>query len=279
MLIPTCGLDPLELVALADLERRVLAVDGGRLKLEWESLRSRSGTQVQDLLWQDGGELVGFVGLYAFGSDLELTGMVDPAVRRRGIGGALLDAALRVAADRGLPRGLLVVPRPSVGGHALARSRGGTPAHSEYALVLTTAPAEGPQDPALSLRNAVAADAGPVARLLEVGFGRPAAPLLSDLPDGERTLVVESGGAVVATLRVTRDGAAGGVYGFVVDPERQGRGIGRDVLRRACQLLRAEGARQVGLEVEVGNDRALGLYTSLGFVPVTTEDYYTLACP
>ena len=40
--------------------------------------------------------------------------------------------------------------------------------------------------------------------------------------------------------------------------------------------LRQAGARQVGLEVEVDNDRALGLYTSVGFTQVTTEDYYAL---
>ena len=69
----------------------------------------------------------------------------------------------------------------------------------------------------------------------------------------------------------------GGVYGFVVDPALQGRGIGRDMLRRVCRDLRGDGALQVGLEVAVENDRALGLYTSPGFARVSTEDYYSLA--
>jgi ribosomal protein S18 acetylase RimI-like enzyme len=30
------------------------------------------------------------------------------------------------------------------------------------------------------------------------------------------------------------------------------------------------------LEVEVNNDRALGLYTSLGFTPTSTEDYFDI---
>jgi ribosomal protein S18 acetylase RimI-like enzyme len=51
------------------------------------------------------------------------------------------------------------------------------------------------------------------------------------------------------------------------------------VLRRVCQQLRAQGAQQIGLEVAVDNDRALGLYTSIGFTPVTTEDYYVLPIP
>ena len=48
------------------------------------------------------------------------------------------------------------------------------------------------------------------------------------------------------------------------------------MLRRVCQRLRADGAQRVGLEVEVDNEHALGLYTSLGFVRVTTEDYFRL---
>jgi len=34
--------------------------------------------------------------------------------------------------------------------------------------------------------------------------------------------------------------------------------------------------RTVHLEVATDNDRALNLYTSLGFQPVITEDYYAL---
>jgi ribosomal protein S18 acetylase RimI-like enzyme len=30
------------------------------------------------------------------------------------------------------------------------------------------------------------------------------------------------------------------------------------------------------LEVDVDNDRALTLYTSVGFTPITTEDYFAL---
>jgi len=43
--------------------------------------------------------------------------------------------------------------------------------------------------------------------------------------------------------------------------------------------LRAEGAQRIGLEVAVNNDRALGLYTSIGFTQATTEDYYALPIP
>ncbi|MGB0094522.1 MAG: hypothetical protein WBP81_18570, partial [Solirubrobacteraceae bacterium] len=39
------------LQAIAELERRVVEADGGRLKLESDNLRGRSGDRVEDLFW------------------------------------------------------------------------------------------------------------------------------------------------------------------------------------------------------------------------------------
>lgn len=280
MLERAAGLTPRALQAIADLERLVVETDGGRLKLEWGTLRARSGDRVEDLLWWDGEQLLGFLGLYSFGSSLELAGMVAPAARRRGIASTLLDSALPLCRERGHQQALLVVPRPSGGGKALALRRWAVLDHSEHALVLLDEPSGGAGDPRISLRTAVPADAAVVARLLEAGFGHPTPGLAEQLASGQdRTLLVERVGSAVGTLRLSRHGDGAGVYGFVVDPVWQGRGIGRDVLRRVCRQLRAEGAQRVGLEVAVDNDRALGLYTSVGFTEVTTEDYYALPVP
>lgn len=92
----------------------------------------------------------------------------------------------------------------------------------------------------------------------------------------ERTVIVELSGSPVGTLRLRRDGSDARIYGFVIDPALQGRGIGRAALSQTCQQLRADGARRIGLEVDVENDRALTLYTSVGFTPFTTEDYFAL---
>jgi len=91
------------------------------------------------------------------------------------------------------------------------------------------------------------------------------------------TILVERDGRVVATLRASLADDHAAIYGFAVDARLRGRGIGRDALRRTCRELRAGGAGTIGLEVEVENDRALHLYTSLGFEPVTTEDYWAIA--
>lgn len=278
MLQRCAGLTTVELAAIAELERRTVAADGGRLKLEWGVLRSRSGEQVDDLLWWDGDRVTGFMGLYTFGGvDVELAGMVDPSARRRGIATEMLDAALPLLRQRGHGPALLVCPRATDSGRHFAAGRLAVFDHSEYALLLRGEPTDGPEDPEIVLRAATPDDAEDVTRLLESGFGNVPADVRSMLA-GDRTahLVVLRAGTVIGYIRPTLDEDTGGVFGFVVDAELRGRGIGRDVLRRVCRGLRSQGALRVGLEVAVENERALGLYTSLGFRGVTTEDYFRL---
>lgn len=281
VLEPVRGLSADHLAAVAALEQEVVAADGGRLKLEWGTLRGRSGRDVEDLLWWEGDRLVGFLGVYAFGGPFgELGGMVAPDARRRGIGTALVDAALPLCAARGIGRVLLVTPRTTPAGAAFARARGAVLDHSEHALRLAAPPADGPADPRITLRpmGSGEGEAAAVDEILGLAFGRET--LAADDEERERrraeTLVVERDGAVVGSLRLTWTDGVAGVYGFAVRPDLQGRGIGRDVLRRTCAQAFADGATHVHLEVEVANERALGLYTSLGFVPVSTEDYFLL---
>jgi ribosomal protein S18 acetylase RimI-like enzyme len=150
--------------------------------------------------------------------------------------------------------------------------------HSEHALVLSGDPARGPAKAAIRLRRATTADLPFLSRLLELGFGRPAPEDLAGRLDSrhEQTAIVELRGSAVGTLRFRRDGNEARIYAFVIDPAWQGRGIGRAALRCACEQLRAEGTHRIGLEVDVENDRALTLYTSVGFTPILTEDYFAL---
>lgn len=278
MLERIAGLSERDLEAIAELEQQVVEADGGRLKLEWGMLRRRSGERVEDLLWWEGDRLLGFLGFYGCGSSLELAGMVAPDSRRRGIGTALLDAAAPLYRGRGCQEALLIVPRASAAGRCLALRGGAVLAHSEHALVLSEDPASGPHQQSLCMRPAIEADIADISRVLAEGFSEPPRDDLAaglDSPH-ERTMVVEVSGATVGTLRVTRDGDDAAIYAFAIAPSWQGRGLGRDALRRACAQLRAEGARRIRLEVAVENDRALSLYTSVGFKPVTTEDYYSL---
>ena len=275
MIERAAGLNSRALEAIAELEQRVTAVDGGRLKLEWDSLRGRTSDRVDDLLWWEGGQLLGFLGIYTFSDPAELAGMVAPTRRRRGIGSALLDAALALCRERSERAPLLVVPRQSSGGKALALGRGGTLDHSEHHLVLEGPPAGAPGGPEITLRQATAEDEPRILAWMEQGFGSSAHEDFSRRM--RRTTVIELEGRAVGTMIIDRDyEEEAGIFGFVVEESLRGRGIGRAALRQACVQVRADGAALVSLDVDVANDHALGLYTSVGFRRVMTEDYYAL---
>ncbi len=272
------GLTGEELEAIAGLERRVVDHDGGRLKLEWGVLHQRPRTDVNDLLVWDGSVLAGFCGIYDFGSQPELAGAVDPAYRRRGIGTSLLGRALALVAGRGRRTVLLVAPRATDAGRRFAEAKGATFDHAEHHMELDggrgeprrqrTSPTE------ISIRPATDADRAAVAAILADGFGEGA---FADDPDlGDLTFVVEHGTAVVGTLRLSIEAQTAGIYGFAVRSDMRGRGIGRAALYEACLEARRRGVGTVTLEVDVDNDHALGLYTSVGFERRTTEDYFRL---
>jgi GNAT superfamily N-acetyltransferase len=194
------GLSPEALSAIASLEAETVSADGGRLKLEWSTLQSRSGDKVEDVLWWDEGRLVGFVGLYAFGGpSVEVAGMVHPEYRRQGIGFRLLDEAIELCRGRGERHLLLVAPRTSVAARVLAESRGGVLEHSEHALDLDGAATQGPSDPSLGLRPASSDDVSVLVRILADAFGQSPRPIDLDAP-GVSILVAERDGSIVATL-------------------------------------------------------------------------------
>ncbi|MHB8245454.1 MAG: GNAT family N-acetyltransferase [Acidimicrobiales bacterium] len=261
-----------------------MAADGGRLKLEWPSLRSRPPRTTSDFIWVVDGELVGFVGLYQWRPiQLEMCGMVHPSWRGQGVGTALYEAAASEVESRGPARSLLIVGRALEEGRRFAVARGGELDHSEHRMQQRRHPDQRKGVPLIEVRPALVTDAHFVADCQAAAFGEELQPIdLSDdatarqLLEGT-TVIVEAGtGDRVGVLRVEREGGIASIYGFAVVPERQGRGYGRAALSAVTDKLHRSGVGLVSLEVLSTNDSALHLYTTCGFDPVGTEDYYSM---
>lgn len=86
-------------------------------------------------------------------------------------------------------------------------------------------------------------------------------------------LMIDVNGQTVGKIRVSQKDGQAWIYGFSILPEHQGKGIGRNVLRRFIKDQSSVG-HSVHLEVETKNDHALGLYKAVGFQIVHSQDYY-----
>lgn len=78
------------------------------------------------------------------------------------------------------------------------------------------------------------------------------------------TVVAEDGGELVGFFIVERTGTNAYLVTLDVAPERRGRGIGRELLRRAEMAFPA--AVRMVLHVYQGNERAIRFYEASGYV-------------
>ena len=78
-------------------------------------------------------------------------------------------------------------------------------------------------------------------------------------------LVASSNGAVAGFLVAAVIAGQAEIESIAVAPDRQRRGIGRELLGAAMRELRARGVADVFLEVRASNTAAQGLYRAAGF--------------
>ncbi|HEV1997252.1 MAG TPA: GNAT family N-acetyltransferase [Candidatus Dormibacteraeota bacterium] len=227
------------------------------------------------------GRVIGYAGVDE-GQDAEVCGMVHPDHRRRGVGAALLDAALQAAAAIGRKTVLVICEDVAPVAIDWMRRRGAEVDMSELRMVLRMEP--GGALPAYAtgtrvvLRKSTAADRSALRHLLSEGF--------PELEDGvlevllgrhddvqEESMIVWDRDRAVGTLRVIDTPERSMVYGLVIDSALRGKGYGGAAMRAALDLLRERGVTEVSLEVLPDNEPAVRLYTRLGFKRVTTYRY------
>ncbi|HEY7341727.1 MAG TPA: N-acetyltransferase [Ktedonobacterales bacterium] len=235
------------------------------------------------------GALVGFCTLSGDDDpELELCGMVNPAYRRRGIGRALLGAALASARRRlATLRVLAICEDASVAGRAFVAAAGGRPSFSENRMeVAATPPAHASASAArtLDVREVGPDDARDLARVIAVSFGQSddhmAEEIVRDMTvEGDRYFLARLGNEPhepVGAFKIFTDKPKAYIYAFGVLPEYRRRGYGRAMLEDILPRLFAEGWTAVGLEVDADNAPAQALYRSVGFHDVTVYGYYAL---
>ncbi|MGE7603136.1 GNAT family N-acetyltransferase [Peribacillus sp. NPDC097675] len=263
---------------LNDLERLQLESEQGNfsLKLNWETLRSRNGVLQNDFLHYEGNQLVGFVGLYDFGSKLEMCGMVHPDFRRRGIFTNLVNEALEAGVRREARAIILNAPGPSDSGKEFLKQIPCEFAFSEYQMKWSLTELSHDED--IIIRPSRKTDAETEIQLDIQCFQfleKEARDYYQRIQyeDTLKTLMIESEGITVGKIRVDHSEGEAWIYGFSIFPEYQGKGVGKKVLKKIVAEQHELGY-DIFLEVEAKNARALGLYESCGFRTIQRQDYY-----
>lgn len=237
-------------------------------------------------LFYQNNALLGSLLLDRYHSDMkEVTGMVHPDFRRRGIFRTLLAAAGKECQSRGINRLLFTCETNSPGGQAFLRHIGARREFAEHRMVLQNFQPRFQYDDRLLFREALRNDLANLAVILAADFGDSKEKARQHLlrafeRPNQRFYIATYGGEdvccaePVGTLRVEEMPEELGIYGFFVRPEYRGRGHGRQILEEAIATSRERSSRLIMLEVDTNNFIALNLYRSLGFIVERTYEYY-----
>ncbi|MEU1286962.1 GNAT family N-acetyltransferase [Kitasatospora sp. NPDC005856] len=283
--------DPLEedqLPAVGELCRRCLAVDGGLpATVAPEFLGSRyTGGTVTALGLRDGtGTLVAAGSVRDRRGVATVTGQVDPAHRRQGLGAALLDRLLDVARGRAVGRIAVETEALTAEADALFRSRGLRQAFAEDVLrrSLEAALPEVPLPETVGIEEWDESNQGDFFEAYRSAFAeRPGFPGWTEAQWVDWTAADDDFRPRYSLLARALDGSPAAfvtcAQGFLIQigtvPRWRGRGLGRGLATAALARMRAAGVEDVFLDVNVNNPASAALFRSLGFSPVARRARY-----
>lgn len=237
------------------------------------------------------GALIGYLGICGFGGEagpLELTGMVHPRQRRKGIFRTLSGCAIAECRRRNTSLVLGLCDRKSEAGQALITLLKAPLHHSEYEMTLRKdiVKPEQARLQGVTLQKAKNTDVGEIDRQNRIYFGDEFG---GSGEQNERVLIPEDeekrgfttylavrDGKTIGKVNLQLHKGHGGIYGLGVLPEERGRGYGRAILLLAVETLKAAEAKNIFLQVLTDNAKALNLYKSCGFETRSAMDYYRL---
>lgn len=258
--------------------KSVCEKEGGyELKLNEDMLETRDDKCEEDFFHYEEGRLVGFLGCYGFGNKIEMTGMVHPDYRRKGIFTRLFAEAMAEVKKREISTILLNAPSPSQSAKEFLKRIPCTFEMAEYQMKWETG--ELHDDSSVSIRPSISQEDFELEIQLEVscfGFTEQEARSFNERMkelNSEDMFIIEAEGQTAGKIRVSETNGEAWIYGFAVSPEQQGKGIGRKALSKVVKIAKEKGL-PVFLEVEARNAHALRLYESCGFRSYHSQDYY-----
>ncbi|MDF9844837.1 ribosomal protein S18 acetylase RimI-like enzyme [Paenibacillus sp. PastF-1] len=270
---------------IEELQQRCEQYEGISLKLNWDMLRHTPDTGgTEYLVTYEEGQLVGFIGLYGFGGEMEVCGMVRPGFRRRGIFNSLWQLAQDNIRKRNISTLLLNAPAASASASGFLKTLPLVFDHAEYQMKWDSAAAlQGPGETSsaagtVTLRPAREDESSVLIQLDSAGFDvteEEAAEMFEEQRHEalQEHIIIELDGRPAGKMRLWTENNETWIYGFTVDQKLRGLGVGRSALQQTIER-ESRNYNGVNLEVALDNPNALKLYESCGFVVLNRQDYY-----
>ncbi|MBW9154022.1 GNAT family N-acetyltransferase [Clostridium estertheticum] len=267
------------------------------LKLELDLKKSQRKENKKDealleFLYYENKTLVGYLGVCNFGGNsVQISGMVHPDFRRKGIFRKLYLIAKEEWQRTSKAEVLALCDHTSTSGIEFINSIGGEYVSSEYKMCLTKKALECKIKQShgnvsiIKLRLATSEDAAEIEKQTSIYFGKPLNEI-DDKEDVENSFIQQGDNfisymallkeVIIGKVHISIINKEGFIYGFGVLPVFRGKGYGRIVLLATLDILKEKGADNIFLEVESQNKNAIGLYESCGFEEVSVMDYYVI---
>lgn len=272
------GLSKEDIKSIGQLNDACNRVEKLNMKLNWDMLETRSKDIGDDFFYFVEDKIVGYLGMYGFGRDeIEITGMVHPDFRGKGIFNELFSCARLECAKRGIERILLICERKVASGSGFAKMLDSKYDFSEYKMERNNDYSEAPLRQGILLKAATEDNVEFLLNMDALAFGISTDEVKEHFGDEKiwnSTFIGEYEGTNIGKIRTVIEDGNGYIYGFGVLPSYRGKGYGREILGLGIKELLKLHPNKIMLEVACDNERALNLYKSCGFEISTIYDYY-----
>jgi ribosomal protein S18 acetylase RimI-like enzyme len=245
---------------------------------------------MREFLYYENDTLIGYLGLGNFGGDVvEISGMVNPKYRKRGIFKKLYLLAREEWLKICPSEVLALCDHTSIPGLAFLNSIGAEYASSEYKMCLNKKVLESAPSNGIELRAATSEDGKELYKQDSIYFDlhenevddkkvqENIQETFVQVDDAAINYLAELNGKIIGKIRITITDNEGFIYGFGVLPNFRGKGYGREILCLALNMLKKKRIDNIYLEVATENKNALGLYESCGFEEIFVMDYFVVS--
>ncbi len=232
------------------------------------------------LLSYDKKQLVGFLSVFFFYEDaVEVSLLVHPNYRRRGVAKKLLQNILPLVKEQGFFK--LIFSSPSRLHNHWLPDLGFSYLHSEYYMERHDLNPLLDYKQNLTYRTATEQDIPLLCVLDEACFFKTQVELIPRfehiLSDRTYQIVLAfEDNHLVGKAHIRWDHHGATLSDIAVLPIRQGKGLGTALISHCINYALSEGKPNLNLDVETHNQKALNLYTRLGFLTQNSCDYWEI---